>query len=176
MAAFDPLRTFARELSCTMDSSPPASARTMPKAVVIRVSGSIALLAATTAFAISAYWEPYFGNAVAYIALPLIVALLTWAIVWLARLMIVGLLPADSEHLIPAMLKRWIRSWLLLRFGLFGGVLLLLVAIVVAAIAGVWTSPLIEALFYVVTLQILLDLMFNTVLNVGIIRRRPRRC
>jgi hypothetical protein len=69
-------------------------------------------------------------------------------------------------------LQPWIRFWLLVRFGLLGAMLLLLLAIVGTAIAGGRITHPVDALVYVVIVRMFMDVTFGAAFNVGIIVRR----
>ena len=151
-----------------MDSGPWA----VPTRRIYRIAASVAFLSATLALAVVAYVQPYLGTVVSYVAVPLLVTLVAWMLVWILRLRLVGFLPSDPNHLIPAALRPWIRSWLLVRFGLLFGWLILIVAIVVAAVAGFGLAYCVNALVYLVLFRGFLDLLFSTAINVGVITGR----
>ena len=133
------------------------------------IAGGIAVGSAVIAFALVAIYHPYLGDVVGLGLWPFLVAMIVWLIAGVSRLRIVGFLPSKADHLIPTGLRPWIRFWLLVRVGLFGGWTLLIVAIVGAAI---WGSPLrylVEALVYLVWLRLFLDLCFGSAFNIGII-------
>jgi hypothetical protein len=146
--------------------------RAIPKATVYRIAGGVALLSAISAFALAALFRPYLGDVVGYVLVPLLVALLAWAIAVAARLRLVGFLPSEADHFISDALRPWIRFWLLVRLGLLGAMLLLLAAIVATAIGGGSINYCVNALVFVVIVRLLVDLVFGAAFNVGIISRR----
>lgn len=155
-----------------MNNALRASARTVSKGTIYRIAGSIGPLSAAFGSVVAAYVQPDLGTVFGYVAVPLLLTLLGWALVGILRLRLVGFLPSDADHLVPAGLKPWIRWWLLVRFGLLSGGLLLIPAIVVAAVAGVGVASFVHALVYLAILLMFLDLVFGTALNAGIITRR----
>lgn len=148
--------------------------KAIPKATVYRIAGGVALLSALSAFALAALLRPYLGDVVGYVFVPLLVALLAWAIAGAVRLRLVGFLPSEADHFIPDALRPWIRFWLLVRLGLLGAMLLLLAATVVTASGGGPVNYCVEALVFVVIVRLLVDLIFGAAFNVGIISRRHR--
>ena len=146
--------------------------KAIPKAIVYRVAGGVALLSALSAFAVAALLRPYLGDVVGYVFVPLLVALLAWAVAGAVRLRVVGFLPSEADHFIPDALRPWIRFWLLVRLGLLGALLLLLAAIVITAIVGGPVNYSVNALVFVVIVRMLVDLVFGAAFNVGIISRR----
>lgn len=124
------------------------------------------------ALAFVALIHPYLGTVVGYVFVPLLAALLAWALAGVVRLRLVGFLPSAADDFIPSALQPWIRFWLVVRFGLLGGGLLLLVSIVGAALAGGPITFPVEAFVYVVIVRMFMDLVFGTAFNLGIISRR----
>jgi hypothetical protein len=103
---------------------------------------------------------------------PLSMAWGLWVIAFVVRLRFVGFLPTDAYRLIPAALQPWIRFWFLMRTGLLGGwALLLLAAVGTALVGGPIHYPL-EAFFYLVLAQVLLDGLFGAVFNIGLVKGR----
>jgi len=100
---------------------------------------------------------------------PFSLALAAWLLVGALRLRLVGFLPSEAQALIPSRLVPWMRSWLLVRFGLLGSGLLLILTAIVAAIAHGPFGRAIEAFAYVVWFRIFLDLIFGTAFNAGVI-------
>jgi hypothetical protein len=149
-----------------------ATAQTVPKAMLYRVAGGVALGSAALALAFVAIIHPYLGTVVGYVVVPLLAALLVWAIAGVVRLRLVGFLPSDADHYIPTTLQPWIRFWLVVRFGLLGAMLLLLVAIVGAAVAGAPITYSVEAFVYVGIVRMFMDLIFGAAFNLCIISRR----
>lgn len=155
-----------------MKSALKATAQTVPKATIYPVAGSVAFGAAVAAVAVSALVRAILGTVSLYGFVPLLVALAAWAVAGVARLRLVGFLPSEADHLIPAVLQPWIRFWLLARFGLLGAMLLLLLATIVTALAGGPAKLCFEAFIYVVIVRMFMDLIFGAAFNVGIIARR----
>jgi hypothetical protein len=133
-----------------------------------------ALASATVAVGISALLRPSMGAVVLYLFWPFMALAGVWVVAGIARLRLVGFLPGqpNDDDFIPRALQPWIRFWLLSRFGLFGGMLVLLLAIVVTALAGRGVNYCAEALVYVVMPRMFMDLGFGAALNFGIITRR----
>jgi hypothetical protein len=72
--------------------------------------------------------------------------------------------------LIPNRLKRWIRWWLLVRFGLLGSGLIIIVAGVVAVVAQFQLLAVaVQAFIYIFFLRVFLDAVFGAVFNLGVI-------
>ncbi len=148
------------------------SLKAIPKATIYRLAGGVALLSALLAFTVATLLRPHLGDVVEYVFVPLLVALLAWAIALVVRLRLVGPMPSEAEHFIPYALRPWIRFWLLVRLGLLGAMLLLLAAVVITAIGGGPVNYCVNALAFVVIIRMLVDLVFGAALNVGIISRR----
>ena len=149
-----------------------ATAQTVPKATLYRIAGGVALGSAALALAFVVFIHPYLGAIVGYFIVPFFAALLAWAIAGIVRLRLVGFLPSDADHFIPTALQPWIRFWLVVRFGLLGAMLLLLVAIVGTAVAGGPITYPVEAFVDVVIVRMLMDLAFGAAFNLGIVSHR----
>lgn len=146
--------------------------QTIPKTTIYRVAGGVALVSAIAALAVSALLRPYLGSVVGHAVVPFVAALVVWTSAGVTRLRVVGFLPSQADHLIPARLEPWLRVWLLARFGFLGSMLLVLVAIVAVAVAGGPFHYGVDAFVYVAIARMFMDLIFGTALNVGIIARR----
>jgi len=151
-----------------------STAQTVPKATVYRVAGSVALMSAAVALGIAFILQPSMGAVVIYAVWPFLLALLASVVAGVLRLRLVGYLPAQpkDDDFIPSGLQPWIRFWLLTRFGLFGAMLALVLAIIATAVAGWDVNYGAEALVYVVLVRIFMDLGFGAAFNLGIIARR----
>lgn len=114
------------------------------------------------------------GAVVLSVVWPFLAALLAYVVAGISRLRLVGFLKsqANDDDFIPSALQPWIRFWLLSRFGLLGGMLLLLLAIVATAVAGRGANYCFEALVYVVMVRMFMDVVFGAAFNLGIIIRR----
>jgi hypothetical protein len=146
-----------------------ASIRAIPERTIYVVAGSSAVAGAAIALLIVAIAGVPFGVVVSYALAPFALALVAWVLVALARLRLVGFLPSEAEGLIPTRLQPWIRSWLLVRFGLLGSGLLLILAAVATAIAHRPFGRVVEAFVCVVWFRIFLDLVFGATFNAGVI-------
>ena len=155
-----------------MNSALEASIRAVPDRTIYAVVGSVAAAAAAVAIGLSAIANVPFGAVVSYALVPFAIALMAWLIVAVARLRMVGFLPSNAEGLIPTILQPWIRSWLLVRFGLLAsGLLLILAAAATAFLHGPF-GRVIEALICVFWFRLFLDLRFGTAFNLGVISSR----
>ena len=155
-----------------MNGALKATAQPWPKPVVYWVAGGVALGSTVLAIAFVALVHPYLGTVVGYVFVPLLAALLVWAIAGAVRLKLVGFLSSDADHFIPPRLQPWIRFWLVARLGLLGTIALLIVAIVGTVLAGGTASYSVEALVYVVIVRMFMDLIFGAAFNLGIVSRR----
>jgi hypothetical protein len=155
-----------------MNSALKASIRALPERTIYAITASVALAGTTIAIGVVAIAHVQLGAVVSYALLPLGVALVVWVVVAVARLRVVGHLPREAEGLIPTRLQPWIRSWLLIRFGLLGSVLLLsLGAVAMAVVHGPLTS-VVQAFVCVVWFRIFLDLILGAAFNAGVIYSR----
>src|SRR4051794_2476786 len=127
-----------------------ATAQTVPKATIYRVTAGVALGSAVLALSIAFLLRPSLGAVTGYVVWPFLVALIAWVIAGILRLRLVGRLPsqANDDDYIPRPLQPWIRLWLLVRFGLLAALLPILLAIVAAAAAGRGANYAVEALVY----------------------------
>jgi hypothetical protein len=155
-----------------MNGDQEATAQTLSKTAVYRVGGGVAVGSTALALAFVMLVQPYLGNVVGYVLVPLLTALLVWAVAGIVRLKLVGFLPSDADHFIPPRLQPWIRFWLLVRFGLLGAMALLLVGSIGTALAGGLISYTVEALVYVVMVHMFMDLIFGAAFNIGIVSHR----
>ena len=155
-----------------MNSALRASIRAVPQRTIYVTVGSVAVAGAAIALFVLSMVGLGFGIVVTYALVPLAVALIAWVIVLVARLRLVGFLPSAAEGLIPPRLEPWIRSWLLVRFGLLGSGLLLIFGAVAMAIARVPFGRLVEAFVCVFWLRLFFDLVFGLMFNAGVISSR----
>ena len=151
-----------------------ATAQAVPKATLYGAAVGVALGSAAVAVGIASLLRPSMGAVVGYLVWPFLAALVAWVVAGISRLRLVGFLPGqpNDDDFIPRALQPWILFWLLSRFGLLGGMLVLLLAIVATAVAGRGANYCIEALVYVVMVRIFMDLGFGAAFNLGIITRR----
>lgn len=151
-----------------------ATAQAVPKATIYRVAVGVAVGSVGLALGIAVLLRPSMGVVVGYVVWPLLAFLVAWIVAGVLRLRLVGCLPSQpkDDDFIPRGLQPWIRFWLLTRFGLLGAMLVLLLAIVVAAVAGRGANYAVEALVYVVVVRMFMDVGFGAAFNIGIITRR----
>ena len=155
-----------------MNSALKASIRAVPERTIYVVTGSVAVGGAAIALALAAFTRLSIGVLVGYALVPFLLAMAAWVVLGVLRLRTVGFLPSDADGLIPIRLQPWIRSWLLIRFGLLGSMLLLILAAVVMAILNGPAGRAIGAFVVVVWLRIFLDLIFGTMFNAGVMSSR----
>ncbi len=155
-----------------MNSALKASMEAMPERTIYSVASGVAVAGAAMPLALVAILRPSLGVIVGYALGPLLLALAGWLLFAVLRLGMVGFLPSEADGLIPPRLVPWIRSWLLVGFGLLGSLLLVVLAGVVMAIAHGPFGRAIEALVYVVWFRIFLDAIFGAAFNAGVISSR----
>ena len=156
-----------------MNAALKATAQAVPKVIIYRVTGGVALGAAIASFAFASLLRPYLGSVVLYGAVPLLAAFAVFLIVAVVRLRLVGLLPSEAEHLIPSVLRPWIVFWLLSRLGLLGSMALLLATLIATALAGGQVQYAVNALICIILLRMFMDCVFGVAFNVGVISSRP---
>src|SRR5215472_2723597 len=144
-----------------------ATTESLSKGTIRRFLISLAVGSAISASAAAALFDPPWTLGWE-ILVPLAIAGALWAVAFLVRLRVVGFLPTDAYRLIPTALQPWIRFWFLLRSGLIGGCALLLLAAIATALASGPTLYPLEALLYLVLVQVLTDGLFGAVFNIGI--------
>lgn len=151
-----------------------ATARSVSKPTLYRTIACVAVGSVVIALAIATLLGPSLGRVFGYLMWPFLAALVVWIVAAISRLRLVGFLPGQpsDDDFIPRALQPWIRFWLLSRLGLLFGVLGLLLATVVTAVADQGASYCVEALIYVVVCRMFLDLAFGAAFNFGIITRR----
>ena len=151
-----------------------ATAQAVSKAVIYRAAIGVALGSAALALGTAVLFRPYLGTVVGYALWPLAIAFVAWAVAGILRVRLVGYLPSQpkDDDFLPRALQPWMRFWLLTRFGLLWAMLILLLAAIVMAVAGRGANHAVEALVYVVTVRIFMDLAFGAAFNLGIIARR----
>lgn len=155
-----------------MNSALKASMRGVPERTIYSVAGVVAVGGAAIALALVAFARVPFGAIVGYALVPFFAVLAARIFVGVLRWRMVGFTPTETEGLIPTRLKPWMRSWLIIRFGLLGSWLLLILAAAVTAIAHGPFGEVIFAFVGVVWFRVFLDLIFGAVLNAGIISCR----
>jgi len=153
-----------------MNGALKASIRALPERTIYAVTGCVALLGAT--IAVIVVDRVGLGAIINDALVPFAVALIVWLVLGLARIRIVGFLPTGTEEPIPASLQPWIRSWLLVRFGLLGSALLLIIGAVVTAVVHGPLGSFVQAFACVVWFRILLDLIFGATFNAGVLYGR----
>lgn len=146
--------------------------RGVPDRTIYGVAGSVAVGSAVLALGLVAFSRVPFGAMVDYALVPFFAVLAARIFVGVLRWRMVGFVPTENEGLIPTRLKPWIRSWLLIRFGLLGSWLLLIFAAVVAAIAHGPFGQVIYAFVCVVWFHVFLDLISGAIPNAGLISSR----
>ena len=146
----------------------------VPERTIKAVTGGIAL--GSSSVSLFQAWLPpsSLGTGITYAILPLVVAVIAWLLLAIARLAIVGILPSDVQDdvVIPLPLQPWIRWWLLVRFGLlFGGVLVILIGAVGTMARLDFLGVAIHAFVDVVLVRVFLDAVFGAVFNAGVIHQ-----
>lgn len=146
--------------------------RAIPERILYAATGSIAVAGAAIPVFVVAVLDVRLGVVVGYALRPFAVALVLWAASGAARLRLVGFRPSDSVGPIPPRLQPWIRACLLIRAGLMGSALLLIVAGIVTALARGRYGYVIEAFVYTVWFRVFLDLVFGAALNADMVFSR----
>ena len=151
-----------------------ATGRAVLKATIYRIAAGMFLGSAFLALGIAFILRPSMVTVVAYVLWPLLLASVAWVVAGILRLRLVGYLPGQpkDDDYIPRPLQPWIRFWLLMRLGLLGAMLALLLAVIDTAVARWSVQYAVDALVYVVLVKMLIDLGFGAAFNLGIIMRR----
>lgn len=105
------------------------------------------------------------------------IAFIIWLVVVLARIRLVGFLPSDvrDDDVIPLSFQPLIRWWLMVRFGLLGSwLLVVLIALGLALVERKLASIAIQTLLYLAWGRMLLDAAFGAVFNAGIISMKRK--
>ena len=151
-----------------------ATGQAVPKATIYRIAAGVALGSAFLALGIAFILRPSISAVVGYVLWPLLLASVAWAVAGILRLRLVGYLPGQpiDDDYIPRPLQAWIRFLLLMRLGLLGAMLALLLAVIATAVARWGVQYAVDALIYVVLVKVFMDLGFGAAFDLGIIMRR----
>ncbi len=139
----------------------------VPRRTIRAVAGSVAVGGAAGALAMAGLSRQAHGGVVSFALMPFLLAVAACAVVAIIRLRVVDVRPSDAhdDDMIPRHLEPWIRSWLLVRFGLLGSGLLLIVGGVAAAVAQRQLfATVAQAFVYVVCFRLLMDALMARLL------------
>lgn len=146
-----------------------ASIHPVPAWRLCSVFGGVALAGAALPLLLVALVRGPFGSIFTYALWPFGVAMVAWVVLAIARLRFVGFLPSNVEGLIPNRLRPWFRWCLLVRFGLFGSWVMLIIAAIATGIAHGPVGRVIMAFVFAVWFRMFLDLVFGAIFNAGLI-------
>ena len=127
----------------------------------------IAVLALVASYLIG----EHFGDVVVYSAVPLVVGLLIFFGACAIRARVFGRVPPDVEGFIPGPYKPIFLRWVLLRLGLFAAMLLLIAGTIVSGTAGYGVATGVQAIVYLVLIDIMAKVVFGTAMNYLLLRQ-----
>ena len=155
-----------------MNAALKATIAEVPERTIRAVCGSVAVGTAAAILFIVGLFHPSLGSAVAYGLIPFGIAVIAWAVLGTIRLWLAKFLPREISDVVvlPRRLQPWIRGWLMIRFGLLGGGLLLLViGVAVGLTHRDLLGVVIQAFVFLVWGRILLDAAFGAAFNAWVI-------
>ncbi|MGZ2412617.1 hypothetical protein ACUXST_002046 [Sphingomonas sp. F9_3S_D5_B_2] len=158
-----------------MNAALKATVAAVPERTIKVVCGSVAVGAAAIILLIVGLFRPSLGAVVSYGLIPLAIAVVAWGILAFIRLRLVGFMPSDARDadVIPRRLQPWIRGWLLVRWGLLGsGLLLVLVGVAAGIAQRDLLGVVIQAFVYLAWGRMLLDAVFGATFNASVISSR----